>query len=271
MDTLQNVFVAGGPSNFVSLRHAQHEFGDYLHFIDKSAKVAVGNNVTQGDHLADVGNTGTGPFHLHFAVTNLGEGKKDSGGAFVTIPAPFCNYEYSVDQGTSWKHVIRGVPLEGQWVRRAVSVSPVRFSAVWRRSSEGEIQVYDWPQKDLRAKYDELWPQGWRLKTLAPYVVKGQVLFAAVWRPSTEGEIQVYDWAYKDVRAKYDELWPQGWRLKLLAPYVVNGQVLYVAVWRPGSEEELQVYGWEYADLRAKYDGLWNQGWRLAHLSAYVI
>ena len=83
----------------------------------------------------------------------------------------------------------------------------VRYAAVWRPSTEGEIQVYDWPQQELRAKYDELWPQGWRLKLLSPYVVNRQVRYAAVWRPSTEGEIQVYDWPQKDLRAEYDRMW----------------------------------------------------------------
>jgi hypothetical protein len=271
LDTLQNVFVAGGPSNFMSVRHSEHEFGDYLHFPDKTAVVAVGDSVTQERHLADIGNTGTGPYHLHFAVTNLGEGKKNSGGAFVTIPAPFCNYEYSIDQGATWTHVIRGIPQQGQWVRRALSISPARFSAVWCRSTEREIQVYDWAYKDLRAKYDELWPKGWRLKLLSPYVVGGQARYAAVWKPGTEGEIQVYDWALKDVRAKYDELWPKGWRLKILAPYVLNGQVLFAAVWTQSTEGEIQVYDWAYKDVRAKYDELWPKGWRLKLLSPYVV
>jgi hypothetical protein len=69
---------------------------------------------------------------------------------------------------------------------------PVVYTAVWRPSTEGEIQVYGWKYEDYRAKYDELWNQGWRLKLLNVYVVSGQVLYTAVWRPSTEGEIQVY-------------------------------------------------------------------------------
>lgn len=113
---------------------------------------------------------GSKPFHLHFAVTNLGEERKDSGGTFRTIPAPFCNYEYSEDQGKTWKHVIRGIPLQGQWVRRAVTQSPVRFSAVWRPNMGGEIQVYGWEYADLRAKYDGLWNYGWRLTHISPYV-----------------------------------------------------------------------------------------------------
>jgi hypothetical protein len=92
----------------------------------------------------------------------------------------------------------------------------VLYTAVWRPSTEGEIQVYGWKYEDYRARYDELWNQGWRLKLLNVYVVSGQVLYTAVWRPSTEGEIQVYGWKYEDYRAKYDELWNHGWRLQAL-------------------------------------------------------
>jgi hypothetical protein len=43
------------------------------------------------------------------------------------------------------------------------------YTAVWRPSTEGEIQVYGWRYEDYRAKYDELWSQGWRLKLLDTY------------------------------------------------------------------------------------------------------
>jgi hypothetical protein len=79
--------------------------------------------------------------------------------------------------------------------------------------------VYGWKYADYRAKYDQLWKQGWRLKLLQPYVVGGQVLYTAVWKPGSGGEIQVYGWSYADYRKKYDELWPQGWRLQILQVY----------------------------------------------------
>ncbi|WNG30184.1 hypothetical protein F0U62_43865 [Cystobacter fuscus] len=148
---------------------------------------------------------------------------------------------------------------------------PGQFTAVWEPDSSPEIQVYGWSYADYREKYDQLWGQGWRLFSLQPYVVNGQVLYNAVWRPSTEGEIQVYGWSYTDFRAKYDTLWSQGWRLKLIQPYVVNGTVYYTAVWRPSTEGEVQVYGWSYADFRAKYDTLWSQGWRLKLIQPYVV
>jgi hypothetical protein len=103
-------------------------------------------------------------------------------------------------------------------IHLTVATETVRYTSVWHSSTEGEIQVYGWTYQDYRAKYDELWKQGWRLKLLSPYVFNGEVRYTAVWRPSREGEIQVYGWTYQDYRAKYDELWEQGWRLKLLSP-----------------------------------------------------
>ncbi len=93
------------------------------------------------------------------------------------------------------------------------------YTAVWRPSTSGEIQVYGWSYEDYRKKYDELWNQGWRLHILNNYIVNGQVLYTAVWRPDTSDEIQVYQWLYVDFRKKYDELWNQGWRLKILDVY----------------------------------------------------
>jgi hypothetical protein len=41
-----------------------------------------------------------------------------------------------------------------------------RYTAVWRPSAEGEIQVYGWIYQDYRAKYDGLWDRGWRLSEI---------------------------------------------------------------------------------------------------------
>ncbi len=41
------------------------------------------------------------------------------------------------------------------------------YTAVWQPSTEGEIQLYGWTTDALRAEYDKLWEQGWRLKLLS--------------------------------------------------------------------------------------------------------
>jgi hypothetical protein len=137
-------------------------------------------------------------------------------------------------------------------------------------TSTDEIQVYGWKYADYRKKYDEMWPQGWRLYILQSYVTNGQVLYNAVWRRWTGDEFQVYGWQFNDFKKRYDELFPQGWRLYILQSYANNGQILYNAVWRRGTTGEHQTYDTTYTNYRSQYDTLWTQNWRLQTLQSYV-
>lgn len=64
----------GKPNNLVEVDHGDGTVGRYLHIARGSARVVVGDPVTQGQQLADVGNVGnslTG--HLHFVVERGGD------------------------------------------------------------------------------------------------------------------------------------------------------------------------------------------------------
>ena len=159
----------------------------------------------------------------------------------------------------------------GYIVPEKVNQPNFRCSAVFEKRISGEYQVYDYNYNDFKKKYDELWPQAYRLSELSNRVVNGNVLYSAVWKPSSAPEIQVYGWNYDDFKKKYDELWPQGWRLDMLNNIVLNGKVLYTAVWHKSSVGEIQVYGWSYGDYRKKYDALWEDGWRIHILTNYVM
>ncbi|WP_457226416.1 hypothetical protein [Nocardia gipuzkoensis] len=139
----------------------------------------------------------------------------------------------------------------------------IRYTAAWTQNTSGEYQIFDVPYDQYRARYDQLWPQGWRLHALSSVVVNRQPLYTAIWRPGTARETQLYGVDYATYRARYDELWPQGWRLKLLTRYVVGGQTYYTAAWAPGTTGETQIYDAPYTQYRARYDELWPQGWRL--------
>jgi hypothetical protein len=159
---------------------------------------------------------------------------------------------------------------EAWWLR--ASAPEFRVTAVWRKGTEDERQIYGWSYDHYRDYYDRIWKEGWRLHLLETAVSEGQVEYSAVWRKSTAAEKQVYGYTYADYRAKYDELWKDGWRLHILSNYVVNGQVRYTAVWRKeGVVAETQAYSWEYDAYRAKYDELWKKGWRLHILNNYVV
>lgn len=74
--------------------------------------------------------------------------------------------------------------------------------------------------QQFKARYDELWPHGWRLRFLSTYNLDGARITAA-WRQTKEPEIWVHSWEYADLRARYDVLWQQGWRLKLFDRFTV--------------------------------------------------
>jgi hypothetical protein len=255
------------PPNLVEIQQAPGEITGYLHLKKNGANVYVGDAVTRHSALGSAGDTGCAAkaYHLHIATTD----KPDGTPGFVTYPIAFSNYEVR-DGAGNWKRVVRGMPKIGEVVRRPLDPT-ARYNAVWRPDTTKEIQVEGCSYEAYRAAYDKLWPQGWRLYKLQPYVENDQVLYNAVWRPGTTGETHVYGWAYADFRKEYDKLWPQGWRLYILQAYVLDGQVLYDAVWRPSTTGEQQIYGATYADYRKLYDTIWPQGWRLYSLQSFVL
>jgi murein DD-endopeptidase MepM/ murein hydrolase activator NlpD len=110
----------GPPSwNYVSVRTVAGQICDYLHLVKDSAQVGIGEPVEAGRQLGSVGDTGVGAaaYHLHLAVTTLGEAAREKPG-YVTIPAFFGGYDASDDAGQTWRAVAQGVPVTGQWVRR---------------------------------------------------------------------------------------------------------------------------------------------------------
>jgi hypothetical protein len=174
------------------------------------------------------------------------------------------------DDGYGWvKYGSNKLGMGASWSR--VAAPEHNVTAVWHKSNTEEIQVHGWRYADYRARYDEIWQQGYRLHTLDINVVDGKPLYNAVWRKGATPEKQVYGWTYDDYREKYDDLWKDGWRLHLLEPYVVGGKLRYTAVWRKVGGAEKQVYGWSYDDYREKYDDLWKDGWRLHLIEPYRI
>jgi Bacterial tandem repeat domain 1 len=104
-----------------------------------------------------------------------------------------------------------------------LSGDQVRYNAVWEPSTSNEIQVYGWAYGDYRNYYDQIWSQGWRLKSLDTFVLSGdQVRYNAVWEPTGVGETQAYEYANEDFRTTDDALQQQGWSLGILTSSVTH-------------------------------------------------
>jgi len=57
--------------NYIVIEHSNREFSSYLHLKEGSVRVKGGDEVTGGEHIAEVGNTGDSyGAHLHFQITN---------------------------------------------------------------------------------------------------------------------------------------------------------------------------------------------------------
>jgi hypothetical protein len=96
----------------------------------------------------------------------------------IGVTVPEFQAEYDSIWGSGW----RLFSLQSY----VLADGTVLDDAIWRPGSHGEIQVYGWTYADYRAKYDELWPKGWRLYILNPYVLPGgEVRYDAVWRQGT--------------------------------------------------------------------------------------
>jgi hypothetical protein len=103
------------PNNIVVVM-ATKEIAAYLHLKSRSSIVVVGNAVTTGANLAQVGDSGAPclNYHLHFAVSDLPQSQP---GQLVTFPVAFSNYQASDDEGQTWYNVAVGIPQKGQWIK----------------------------------------------------------------------------------------------------------------------------------------------------------
>jgi hypothetical protein len=120
------------PANVIAQRYGEGRFGSYLHLAKGSYTKEFVKQGTifhpqdmpweqrpvpaTGTRLAEVGDTGTDNFHLHYCVCTAPDRPQFS--PFESVPVAFRNYSMSTNQGQSWTYMSVGVPHSGQWVRR---------------------------------------------------------------------------------------------------------------------------------------------------------
>jgi murein DD-endopeptidase MepM/ murein hydrolase activator NlpD len=114
-------------NGFLQIEQFPDENGRYLHLYPNSTSLAKGSHVQPGAFIAKVGSNDPGQLynscHLHMSLkTSEGPHPNWNG---VSIPAAFSNYQACDHQlgkncasELNWHNVTRGIPQEGQWVRR---------------------------------------------------------------------------------------------------------------------------------------------------------
>ena len=150
-----------------------------------------------------------------------------------------------------------------------------RYAVAFRRSSGEEQRLIGGSEDELRARYAELWPAGWRLRHLRGHFSDAGARYTAIWRKSLRSEVSVFGVSLAELTERYERLWEQGWRLRdaQAHPVWTEGRVApihtagYSAVWEPSREPERQVYFVSLDEFAGRYRELAGQGWRLKSLS----
>lgn len=159
--------------------------------------------------------------------------------------------------------------------RPAASAGPqdceLRYAVAFRRSTTEEQRVLSMTEDELRARYAELWPAGWRLRQLRGESRADGPRYTATWKRSLRSEISVYGVPLAELTGRYARLWDQGWRLTTVSSHPVRQAAGaftgYTAVWEPSLTPERQVYDIPLAEFTTRYQELAGQGWRLKSLS----
>lgn len=97
--------------NYIILQFAEHMFVALCHLKTNSIQVAIGQRVTQGMWLGEVGHSGNsfGP-HLHMQVM-------DHPDLTVAKAVPCCFERYEVYKYGEWKLVVNGIPSDKEHIR----------------------------------------------------------------------------------------------------------------------------------------------------------
>ena len=147
----------------------------------------------------------------------------------------------------------------------------VAYNAVWRPSGNtAEIQGYGVTKEQFIAKYNQLWPLGWRIYILDTYVKDGATYYNAVWRPGDLGETQDYEDSWTGFNTLRTKLYSEGWRPISLEAFVDAGATKYNAVWRPGAVNDMHIFTADFTNYKTLYNTLWQGNWRLYLLQSYL-
>jgi hypothetical protein len=98
-----------------------------------------------------------------------------------------------------------------------------RFNAVWEKTTVDRPAVWGWARADFDRRVDELNAQGYRLRVVNAFVLRGGQgeRFNAVWEKTTADRPAVYDWGRGDFDKRQADRQAQGYRLAQINAFVL--------------------------------------------------
>ena len=147
------------------------------------------------------------------------------------------------------------------------------FAAIWHKNARAPWAAkHNMTEAQYQAAVNDYDKQGYRLKFVNGYVVKGQEFFAAIWEKTTGGALVA---RHNLTAAKYQEAFEEfvgkGYDLKVVSGYEKNGTDLFAAIWEKtsgphwSSRHAIPMFNYQH-----HFDNMFYQGYEAVYINAYA-
>ncbi|HET6840565.1 MAG TPA: serine hydrolase [Candidatus Angelobacter sp.] len=125
----------------------------------------------------------------------------------------------------------------------------------------------------FQTTFNDLFKQGYRLKTMSGYVSGGSERYGALWTKTGGPAWQArFGLSGTDFQKTFDDLTKQGYRLTWISAHEVNGDQRFEGIWEQASGPPGETkYGMTSAQYQVAFDDYKKQGFRLIHVYGYSV
>jgi CubicO group peptidase (beta-lactamase class C family) len=125
----------------------------------------------------------------------------------------------------------------------------------------------------FQTTFDDLFKQGYRLKTMSGYVSGGSERYAALWTKTSGPAWQArFGYSSADFQKTFDDLYKQGYRMTWIGGHEADGQQKFEGIWEKTAGPAWDAkYGMTSAQYQAAFDDFKTKGFRLIHVYGYSV
>jgi len=148
-----------------------------------------------------------------------------------------------------------------------------RFAAIWEKSAgPAWVARHNLTAAQYQSTFDSLVRNGYRLRHVSGYTVKGQELYAAIWdRSSGPAWVARHRLTSSQYQQVFTDLTRKGYRLEVVSGYQVGGTDRYAALWEKRSGPLFAarhgIPGTAYQDV---FDNFGYQGYEPVFVNAFA-
>lgn len=149
-----------------------------------------------------------------------------------------------------------------------------RYAAIWIKETGPALKAHHGlSSAQYQQKVTQYVGQGYRIKQVSGYDVKGKAYFAAIFeKKSGPAWVAKHNLTAASYQTEFTKWTGKGYRLTCVSGYAISGKARYAAVWVKQSGPQWKTHhGMTSATYQQKFNTYRNQGYRLSYISAYRV